>query len=214
MNFGKQTYRIATSPDGACPSGCLNINRMSQRKAFTLIELLVVITLIAILAALLLPALASAKHHAKDVNCVSNLKQLTLSGLMYMDETGQTILAVDTNDLDSWVGGLSPYGLTSNIVLCPATGVTTQTVPNGQLNGTASLAWYNWPLGTGAPVNGSYSMNGWLFSYDPAVTSITLLSIRSEKKHEMPINIDENRDWATGFCSFNTFHSSLAVCAT
>ena len=44
--------------------------------------------------------------------------------------------------------------------------------------------------------------------------SITLLSIRSEKKHEMPINIDENRDWATGFCSFNTFHSSLAVCAT
>ena len=93
MNFGKQTYRIATSPDGACPSGCLNINRMSQRKAFTLIELLVVITLIAILAALLLPALASAKHHAKDVNCVSNLKQLTLSGLMYMDETGQTILA-------------------------------------------------------------------------------------------------------------------------
>ena len=171
MNFGKQTYRIATSPDGACPSGCLNINRMSQRKAFTLIELLVVITLIAILAALLLPALASAKHHAKDVNCVSNLKQLTLSGLMYMDETGQTILAVDTNDLDSWVGGLSPYGLTSNIVLCPATRVTTQTVPNGQVIGTASLAWYNWPLGTTAPVNGSYSMNGWLFSWDPAITS-------------------------------------------
>ncbi len=47
-----------------------------------------------------------------------------------------------------------------------------------------------------------------------SVPSITLLSIRSEKKHEMPINIDENRDWATGFCSFNTFHSSLAVCAT
>ncbi len=147
------------------------MKRIRQCKAFTLIELLVVITLIAILAALLLPALASAKHHAKDVNCVSNLKQLTLSGLMYMDETGQTILEVDTNDLDSWLGGLSPYGLTSNIVLCPATRVTTQTVPNGDVIGTASLAWYNWPLGTIAPVNGSYSMNGWLFSWDPAITS-------------------------------------------
>src|SRR5271157_4167215 len=147
------------------------MKRICQCKAFTLIELLVVITIIAILAALLLPALASAKHHAKDVNCVSNLKQLTASALMYMDETGQTILLVDTNDLDSWVGSLSPYGLTSNIVLCPATRVTTQTVPNGQVNGSASLAWYNWPTGTTAPVKGSYSMNGWLFSYDPAITS-------------------------------------------
>jgi prepilin-type N-terminal cleavage/methylation domain-containing protein len=140
--------------------------------AFTLIELVVVMTVIAILAALLLPTLASAKHHTKDVNCVSNLKQMTLSGLMYMDDTGKTILSVDTNDLDSWIGSLCPYGLTSNIVLCPATRVTNQTVLNGQVIGTASLAWYNWPTGTSAPVNGSYSMNGWLFSWDPNITSI------------------------------------------
>jgi prepilin-type N-terminal cleavage/methylation domain-containing protein len=142
-------------------------------KAFTLVELLVVITVIAILAALVLPALSTAKHHAKDVSCMSNLKQMTVSALMYMDETGKTILYIDTNDLDSWVGSLCPYGLTSNIVLCPATRVTNQENPGADIIGSASLAWCQWPPIMTVPVNGSYSMNGWLFSYDPNITSIS-----------------------------------------
>lgn len=51
--------------------------------AFTLIELLVVITIIAILAAILFPVLAQAKSQAKKASCVSKVKQIAMSSMMY-----------------------------------------------------------------------------------------------------------------------------------
>ena len=60
-------------------------NFARNRRAFTLVELLVVIGVIAVLISLLLPALNLVRRHAKDVNCASNLRQLTAGCVMYQN---------------------------------------------------------------------------------------------------------------------------------
>jgi prepilin-type N-terminal cleavage/methylation domain-containing protein/prepilin-type processing-associated H-X9-DG protein len=73
---------------------------MSQR-AFTLIELLVVIAIIAILAAILFPVFAQAKASAKNTQDLSNIKQISLTALIYSGDYDDTFVAA----------GAAPYGV-------------------------------------------------------------------------------------------------------
>ena len=82
-----------------------------SRPGFTLIELLVVIAIIAILAALLLPALSKAKQKAQGIQCISNLKQLSIAWIMYaQDNNGKLAPNADEYaQLTSLTLTTSPY---------------------------------------------------------------------------------------------------------
>jgi len=87
-----------------------------MKRAFTLIELLVVIAIIAILAAILFPVFAQAKEAAKSTSCLSNLKNIITSGLIYSGDADDMACANQNWGIsNSPAAGLSyPPGIPNN----------------------------------------------------------------------------------------------------
>ena len=102
------------------------------RKGFTLIELLVVIAIIAILAAILFPVFARARENARRASCQSNLKQLGLGVLQYLQDYDSSYppgryASADTPPGGYWSGTLwfwpqiiFPYTKSTQILVCPS----------------------------------------------------------------------------------------------
>jgi prepilin-type N-terminal cleavage/methylation domain-containing protein/prepilin-type processing-associated H-X9-DG protein len=79
---------------------------MTRHKAFTLVELLVVIAIIALLIAILLPALAKAREQGKRIVCMSNLRQLTVAWTAYAQMNSEKLV----NGAPIAPGDLPPAG--------------------------------------------------------------------------------------------------------
>ena len=100
----------------------------TPRSAFTLLEILVVVAIIALLSAILFPAFARARQKARDTNCLSNMKQIGLGVLQYVqdyDETWPIFYAYNSSPASGNPGHkgieleLQPYTKSLQIFKCP-----------------------------------------------------------------------------------------------
>ncbi len=95
---------------------------MRSRKGFTLVELLVVVAILAVLVALLLPAVQAARGAARRMECSNNLRQIGLGVHQYADVHRGKFPAVwhETEILDSWIYTLAPFLENVDAIrLCP-----------------------------------------------------------------------------------------------
>jgi prepilin-type N-terminal cleavage/methylation domain-containing protein len=128
---------------------------VNNRRGFTLIELLVVIAIIALLMAILMPALQRVKKQAKVVLCRANLKQWGLVWAMYTDENSGKF--PDYLGFD-WMLRLADYYSNSEKLLyCP---MTTKTRAEG------APVRYSIIVNSQGERRGSYSLNEWVYDSD------------------------------------------------
>jgi prepilin-type N-terminal cleavage/methylation domain-containing protein len=150
---------METHPLGRQTSGVRTFH-----KAFTLLELLIVIAVIAILAALLLPVLSSAKEKGRRTACLNNLRQLGLASVMYADDDPKGTLANTKSDGDDDQNWLYPALIPElKTFICPSTRnfIRPERVATNPVIGIVSLDDLNYSRGKDKP-GSSYEIFGFM----------------------------------------------------
>ena len=121
-------------------------NSKAIKHGFTLIELLVVIAIIAILAAILFPVFATAREKARQTTCASDLKQIGLATMQYVQDYDELYPC----NPEQWVDKIYPYVKTQKVFVCPDDQSTNVTATRG----VCSYCWnYNFGFYAGSAIN-------------------------------------------------------------
>ncbi len=180
---------------------CATASRRGNGRAFTLIELLVVIAIISILAAMLLPILASAKERARRVSCKNSIRQFSLAIHMYADDHRQWLPpgASNKGDTDDHLPVLSnttsnslvQYASNRRLLHCPSFAdyfVKKQPVRSAEEREYGYIVGYNY--------HGGHLNTPW----PPLVGSNVWVSPQKLTDSSSLVLISDLNDWSPGYC--------------
>ncbi len=177
-------------------------------RGFTLIELLVVIAIIALLMAILMPALQRVKKQAKAVICQSNLKEWGMCYLMYLQENDNKFVVGYDNSVGwasyfTWMDRLRPYFQDDAIFTCPSASKESRYPMAGQIRrGSTFGRWYAENPIIKSIYEGSYGQNYWICETektDPWGTSLHWKNTTSSRHPLYNVPLFADCIWIGGY---------------